>query len=213
MVLDRVTAASPPGLQLLDVGSAHGWFVAAAQDVGYDAEGIEPEESVAAGAVTATRIGFFPDVLDPGELFDVITFNDVLEHIPDPTAVVVACWEHLAPGGVLSLNIPSSSGVLYRVASRRGGALLDRLWQAGLPSPHLWYFDRSGLVRLCEAQGFELIDAGALPSMTWRGLWSRAHMDRNPSPRTVAGVVAGIAATPLLNRGGDIMHLLLRRPA
>jgi SAM-dependent methyltransferase len=216
LILRRIEAAEPPGRRLLDVGSAHGWFVGAAAGFGYVAEGLEPDENIAAGARVPTRVGYFPDALDAHERFDVLTFNDVLEHIPDPRAVVSACRAHLSDGGLLSINIPSSSGTLFRgavLARRRGSGqgLFDRLWQVGLPSPHLWFFDRPALVRLCRAEGFDVVDAGTLPSMTWRGFWSRAHMDRRPSPATVAGVAAGMVSAPLLNRGGDIMHLVLRR--
>jgi SAM-dependent methyltransferase len=216
LILRRIEAAEPPGRRLLDIGSAHGWFVGAAAGSGYVAEGIEPDEGVAADAGAPTRVGYFPDALDADERFDVLTFNDVLEHIPDPRAVVSACREHLSDGGLLSINIPSSSGLLFRtavVARKRGSGqgLFDRLWQVGLPSPHLWFFDRPALVRLCESEGFDVVHAGTLPSMTWRGFWNRAHMDRRPSPATVAGVAAGVLSAPLLNRGGDIMHLVLRR--
>jgi SAM-dependent methyltransferase len=216
LILRRIEAGEPPGRRLLDVGSAHGWFVGAAADSGYEAEGLEPDEGVAADAVARTRVGYFPEALDSDERFDVLTFNDVLEHIPDPRSVVSACHQHLSSGGLLSINIPSSAGIVFRsavVARRRGRGqgLFDRLWQVGLPSPHLWFFDRAALVRLCDEEGFDVVQAGILPTMTWRGFWSRAHMDRRPSPVTVAGVAAGVVSAPLLNRGGDIMHLVLRK--
>ncbi|GAA1475933.1 hypothetical protein GCM10009623_03790 [Nocardioides aestuarii] len=215
-VLATVQDASPPGPRLLDIGSAHGWFVAMAAARGFDAAGIEPDAAVAGAAVTPTRLGYFPDDVDAGEEFDVITFNDVLEHVPAPRQVVASCRDHLAPGGILSINIPSSAGLLFGtavVARRRGRAtaLFDRLWQVGLPSPHLWFFDLAGLSRLCDEEGFDLVAGQRLPTMSWRGLWGRAHMDRSPSPLTVAGVGAAALGAPVLNRGGDIMHLVLRR--
>jgi SAM-dependent methyltransferase len=215
-VLRGIETGRPPGRRLLDVGSAHGWFVKAATDAGYAAEGLEPDAGVAVEAHVSTRLGYFPDALDKDERFDVLTFNDVLEHVPEPRSVVAACHEHLAPRGLLSLNIPCSSGVLFRaaVAARRKGhglGLFERLWQAGLPSPHLWFFDQDGLTRLCQSEGFDVVSVGRLPTMTWRGFWSRAHMDRRPSPTTIAGVVVGVLSAPALNRGGDIVHLVLRR--
>ena len=163
-----------------------------------------------------TRVGYFPDALQEAERFDVVTFNDVLEHMADPRRVVAACRDRLDPGGLLSINIPSSRGLLFRaaVAARRRGrapALFSRLWQEGLPSPHLWYFNEDQLTRLCTDEGFDLVDVGNLPGMTWRGMWSRAHMDRRPTVQTTAGVAIGALTAPVLNRGGDIMHLVFRR--
>lgn len=215
-VLERIGLAGAPGNRLLDIGSAHGWFVRAALSAGFEAVGLEPDEAVAAEAVAATRVGFFPDALAADEVFDVLTFNDVLEHVADPRQVVAECRAHLGTSGLLSINIPSSSGLLFRsaVAARRRGrgeALFGRLWQEGLPSPHLWYFDGDQLSRMCRDEGFDLVGTARLPTMTWRGLWSRAHMDRPPTPLTAAGVAVGAVTAPILNRGGDIMHLVFRK--
>ncbi len=35
-------------------------------------------------------------------------------------------------------------------------------------------------------------------------------MDRRPSVQTVVGVAVGTLTAPVLNRGGDIMHLVFR---
>ena len=39
----------------------------------------------------------------PGQ-FDVVTCMEMLEHVPDPNAIVQACYELLAPGGVCVLS-------------------------------------------------------------------------------------------------------------
>ena len=109
--LDRTAGIRP---RLLDVGCAHGWFLqAASRD--FDAFGIEPDAVTAQQArqrAPAVREGFFPDVLEPGERFDVIVFNDVLEHIPDLPGTFAACREHLRPGGWLVVNAPSRRGAI-----------------------------------------------------------------------------------------------------
>ena len=207
-----------PGSRLLDVGSAHGWFLEAAASCGLKVEGIEPDEAVAAGTVfDNVRVGFFPDVLDQDEQFDAITYNDVLEHLPDVNGAVEASAAHLTPGGLLSVNIPNSRGLFYRIAvlCHRIGlrAAFRRLWQVGLPSPHLWYFDAPGLTRLCESHGLELVSAQPLDSVRRPGLWQRAHADRSPSPTSVLGFVGVWLLAPLFNgaRTSDIMHLIFRK--
>lgn len=222
VILSRLTDLGlRPGSRLLDVGSAHGWFVLAARAHGLDAEGIEPDDEIAklsaANGVVA-RSGYFPDVLGPAERFDAISFNDVLEHIPDVRAALATVYERLSPRGLLSINIPNSAGLVYRAsvtATRLGvDSVFNRLWQVGLPSPHVWYFDAAGLARLCESVGLELVRADRLASLTRGGLWQRAHADRRPSAVTVGSVAAGWIAAPVLNarRNSDIMHLVFRRP-
>jgi SAM-dependent methyltransferase len=165
------------------------------------------------------RRGYFPDALDADDSFDAICFNDVLEHIVDVRAAVAACDRHLRPGGLLSINIPNSRGLLYRVAllAKRAGAagLFDRLWQVSFPSPHVWYFDEAGLSALCASQGLPTVFTGRLPTLTRAGLWQRTHLDRRrPSLSSVAGVAAAWVATPMLNStwATDIMHVIARKP-
>ncbi len=220
-ILDQLRAhGMASGGRLLDVGSAHGWFVLAARAAGMAAEGIEPDERIAAVSTSvgaAPRIVYFPAALAEDERFDVISFNDVLEHIPDVRAALAGVRDHLSPSGLLSVNIPNSGGIVYRAAVRAAqagvGSVFERLWQLGLPSPHVWYFGESGLTTLCASVGLDRVHAGRLTSLTRAGLWERAHDDRRPSPVTVASVGLGWLAAPALNssRTSDIMHLIFRR--
>lgn len=89
IMLDRLEEMRPlAGTQILEVGSAWGWFLEAAQRRGAKVQGIEPE---AATAELARRhgldveTGFFPaDLRDRGP-YDMIIFNDVFEHLPHPS--------------------------------------------------------------------------------------------------------------------------------
>jgi 2-polyprenyl-3-methyl-5-hydroxy-6-metoxy-1,4-benzoquinol methylase len=206
-VLDRLallTGGEPR--TVLDVGCAHGWFLEAAARRGHTATGLEPDPSIADQARSrglSVISGFFPEGLPGGAHFDVITFNDVLEHLPDPRAAVDACRERLTPGGLLAVTLPSSRGVLFR-AARALGALgahgpMDRLWQRGFPSPHVTYFHPAGLAALMGTRGFREIHRGSLPSFTRKGLWSRLRYDRRSCPAVSAALyVPLLLLAPLL---------------
>lgn len=215
------TLALPAGRpRLLDVGCAHGWFLQQA-DAGFEASGIEPDIAVAEAARRrglAVRGGFFPDVLGEDERFDVIVFNDVLEHIPDVKAALAACWRHLQPGGWVVVNAPSRRGVLYRVSKGlvrvgRPGAF-ERLWQVGFPSPHVHYFDAATLGRLAEQAGFSFSGGTRLATMTVRGLYARIRCSREvPVAKAVLlTVVLGLLAPLLAVLPADIEVWGLRRP-
>lgn len=171
--------AAPGGRMLLDVGSAHGWFLEAAQG-SFDVLGIEPDAAVgtrAAARGLPVRAGFFPDALKDDERFDVIVFNDVIEHIPPIATALEACANRLNPDGILILNLPNSKGFFYRLSklfARLGWrAPFERLWQKGLPSPHVHYFRPDNLSRLVAAHGFELVHSAELPSLRAKGLLDR----------------------------------------
>jgi 2-polyprenyl-3-methyl-5-hydroxy-6-metoxy-1,4-benzoquinol methylase len=220
-ILDRIGTVAPlAGARLLDVGSAHGWFLDEAAARGAQAVGVEPEEDVAAEPLSRgldVRVGYFPDVVAASETFDAITFNDVLEHIPDVRATLDACARVLRPGGVLSINIPSADGLGYRVARAAARIGLrgpyERFWQHGLPSPHQHYFTRASLARIVADSGFAVEQVDALSAIARQGLWDRVHTFRRTSPASVASFAALWLAAPVLNRPrrSDIVLLLARR--
>jgi SAM-dependent methyltransferase len=185
-VLETIALSRPA--RLLDVGCAHGWFLQAAARRGYLTTGLEPDPVIAAQARRdgqSVVSGFFPQDLPDEAVFDVISFHDVFEHLPSPREAATACFHRLSPGGVLVVVLPSSEGVLFRLArllSRCGlHGPLDRLWQRGFPSPHLSYFHPSALAALFLPRGFREIYRGTLPSFTRKGLWQRLRYDRESS--------------------------------
>lgn len=173
------------GQRLLEVGCAYGWFLDEARTCGADCHGIEADaELYQRGHEAGHHVmqGFFPACLDDDECFDLIVFNDVFEHLPDVDTAMAACRAHLNPGGLLVINLPASSGTLYRLSRllcRMGRpASFERLWQKGFPSPHLSYFNRRNLTRLAERHGFNARLCFPLASVAWRGLWQRIGADQ-----------------------------------
>lgn len=207
------------GHKLLDVGSAHGWFLEAAQG-SFDVLGIEPDEVTgkrAAQRGLPVRPGYFPDALGEGEGFDVIVFNDVIEHIPPIDAALAACFERLNPGGILILNLPSSRGFFYRLSKflARSGwrAPFERLWQKDLPSPHVHYFRPDNLARLVAAHGFDLVHGAELPALRAKGLLERLRCAGNiPLLSLYLQYLAGLCAIPVLRAfPSDIILCVFRK--
>ncbi len=192
LTLDRLEAIRPlRGALLLEVGSAHGWFLQAAERRGAKATGIEPDRATADEACRSglqVIVGSFPDAMPAGQAFDLIAFNDVFEHLPDLRAATAACFEGLRAGGLLAITLPSSKGTFFRLA-RMLAALrltgpLDRMWQRGFPSPHLSYFHPDGLARFLSGRGFEEIRRESLPSLSRDRLWQRIRYDRQAAAIT-----------------------------
>jgi len=195
-----------PGLRLLDVGCAYGWFLLEARRAGCAGTGIEPDPEIAEAARREgldVRTGYFPEAVDPAETFDVIAFNDVLEHLADLDGVLEACRTSLRPHGLLVVSAPSSEGVLYRTAlvlARLGArAPLGRLWQEGFPSPHLSYFSRAGLDRLMAKHGFHPHGRRRLRTFSCRGLADRIGFDSRHRVRPLLTAGLLMAAAPAIN--------------
>jgi 2-polyprenyl-3-methyl-5-hydroxy-6-metoxy-1,4-benzoquinol methylase len=216
-LLEEILKSKPSGGTLLEVGCAHGWFLRLAQ-TSFNVLGIEPDEYIYEARLKNTlpvRHGYFPDVLADNEKFDVIVFNDVFEHIPDAVNALRSCCEHLNVGGILVINLPDSDGFFYRaskILSRvRVPNFFSRMWQVGLPSPHIHYFNRKVLTRFLEQSGFDVIQAGHLHSVRLSGLFSRVSYTKTTQSRWLSiliyvGIVLSLPILRLLP--GDILYVI-----
>ena len=112
-----------PGV-LLDVGCGNGAFLQRATKAGWDAEGIEPDES-AARVARQTGCSVETETLDSyatSKRFDVVTMSHVIEHVPDPRRAVKKAYDILADGGMLWMATPNvcSPGRYHYGADWRG---------------------------------------------------------------------------------------------
>ena len=206
----------PAGSTLLDVGCAHGWFLDIARDQ-FTVEGIEPDRAVyeqTAKRGLPLRYGYFPEALEASDTYDVITFNDVIEHIPAIGAALQAVRSHLNPNGILLVNVPDRDGVFYRIATflcRLGiTSFFDRLWQTGLPSPHVHYFNRKTLTTLLARSGFKVHTYGRLETIVLHGLYKRiAYVGNNHAVINGLLYLAVAAAIPVLKLlPSDILYVI-----
>jgi len=215
-LIQQILKYRPRGSTLLDVGCAHGWFLEVASET-LKVEGIEPDQTI--GEQTAqrglpVRLGYFPDALSADDKYDVITFNDVIEHIPDIRAALRAVHEHLNPNGILLLNVPNQGGIFYRLSKvlcRVGvTSFFERLWQTGLPSPHVHYFNQKTLTALLSRSGFKVQTQGRLETIVLSGLYQRISYV-GKSHRLLNGFLflAVAASLPLLKLlPSDILYVI-----
>lgn len=102
----------PMRIRLLDIGCGEGQFLRLARERGYEGVGFDWDErrvarARAAGldASAADWEGFLASRRD-GE-FGAITLFDVLEHAPEPAALLRGLRRVLAPGGYLAITVPN----------------------------------------------------------------------------------------------------------
>ncbi len=155
----------PPGAgSVLDVGCGPGGFGPTVRSVlGRDVRlvGIEAVPSQAAAArvdhgYDEVVDGYFPEALrDHPERFDLVCFNDVLEHIIDPWSLLRATRGWVAPGGHVLAAIPSIqfAPIVWRLArgrwDYRDAGTLDRT--------HLRFFTKATMVEMFEQTGYRVV--------------------------------------------------------
>jgi len=158
-IRQRIRELVPSG-DLLDVGSGLGRFLQLmAKDRAYQVRGIEPGHEAAEH--TSKRLGldvvqgFYGKQSFAPNSFDVITMLQVLEHVDQPQEVLSAAYEHLRPGGLLVVDVPSFHNpriYLYRACRYRPLVKNDFI------RPHVFYYTRATLLALSQAAGFEMAD-------------------------------------------------------
>ena len=146
--LERI--ARPAGKRVLDVGAAGGSFLAAARERGYEPHGCEPSTWMCSFAREHYGLDLFPGTLfdmplKPGTV-DLLTLWDVIEHTPDPQAVLRRAHELLTPNGVLAMSYPDYGSLAARLLGSRWPFLL---------TVHLYYFTPATMTALLRRTGFE----------------------------------------------------------
>jgi SAM-dependent methyltransferase len=97
--------------RLLDVGAHAGRFLRAAREGGWTVEGLELNPKTAAFAAASTGVPVHQGnvhSLDTGpRRFDAVTITDVLEHVPEPIAVLKRVHALLDDGGWVVVKVPN----------------------------------------------------------------------------------------------------------
>ncbi len=145
--------------RLLDVGFGNGGFLKLAEEMGWQAEGIDFDPAAVEAARSRglnAHLGSADALNLKHATYDVITISHVIEHVHDPIALLSSLFSGLKPGGMLWLDTPN----LESKGHRRFG----RNWRGLEPPRHLVLFGRSGLMKVLSECGF--IDI----QQRWRGL-------------------------------------------
>jgi SAM-dependent methyltransferase len=143
--------------RLLDVGCATGVLLELARLRGWETHGVD----VSTYATQIARDYYNLDVFT-GELveagfaeasFDLVVMDDLIEHVPDPTALILECHRILRPGGLLTLNTPNRSGLWHLLMGRR--------WFHYRQSEHLFFFSPPVIGRMLTMHGFQVLKVGS----------------------------------------------------
>jgi 2-polyprenyl-3-methyl-5-hydroxy-6-metoxy-1,4-benzoquinol methylase len=150
--LKMIERVVPQKGKILDVGTAGGSFLKAAQRNGWEVAGCEPNRWLTEWAKKhyglTIHAGTIFDMPLKDASFDVLTLWDVLEHTPDPKKVLLECRRVLKPEGLLVVNYPDIGSLIARMMGRKWVFLL---------SIHLYYFTIQTIREMLKESGFQVL--------------------------------------------------------
>ncbi|MDD5330464.1 MAG: class I SAM-dependent methyltransferase [Sulfuricella sp.] len=166
-----VKLVPPSAERILDIGCNRGGFGRSIKAI-RDAEvwGVEPDigaAAVANGRLDHVVADFFQAGNPiPDHYFDLITFNDSLEHMPDPAQALELCRRKLRAGGRIHCCVPN-----MRQIDNLEHLIFDRDWryeeQGIRDRTHLRFFTQKSIVRLFQETGFRVVDAFGINEDWW----------------------------------------------
>jgi SAM-dependent methyltransferase len=150
-----------PGATWLDIGCAAGFLLDEVRKQGFSPYGLDysdfgPNYAQKELGMPNVRQGTIDD--PPSDFpahFDVISYIDVLEHIPCPSDVLTRTAEFVAPGGYLIGETFDPNSWFARA--------MGPSWHAIDPPNHLNILSLEGIDRLMRARGLKLVARASFP--------------------------------------------------
>lgn len=195
---------SPPG-RLLDIGCGNGRLLHLAREAGWSVSGLELSPFLAESVIRKLGIDVTvanisePDLaerLGP-EPFDVIVLRHVLEHLPDPLAVMALFRRLLSDRGHVVLEFPNIEG--FHMKSKRWLqriGLYFKTYPPGYHPGHCNEYCRESFQHLVDRTGFDLLvweTYSSNPVRDWIfnrwpiGIKARTLIRKRPPPPCAAG--------------------------
>ena len=135
--------------KLLDFGCGAAGFLRKAQSIVSEAAGIEPERRVQ--KYWGDKMVLYNSLKDAGEGYDLITAFHVIEHLPDPRAMLKELAVCLKNGGRMVIEVPSSEDALLTLYKNEAFQHFS-YW-----SQHLYLFSNETLRRLAEQAELQVV--------------------------------------------------------
>lgn len=132
---------------ILDIGAGGGFFAQVAAENGWTVTAVDPalELSQITGNSNITPIKGTTEMIPKGQLHDVVTLWDIIEHTSDPLVMLKDAKKYIKNGGWLVLETGN-----FKSAQRVSAGLNHWIYQLD----HRWYFSPESITILLDELGF-----------------------------------------------------------
>ncbi len=203
----QISAIAPPPAKMLDFGGGFGFIAERFRDMGYQVDVLEESPN----ALDRLRQHGLSTLRELGEIkknsYDVITAWHVIEHYPEPRALLRALHNGLKETGTLVIAVPNAGGLFAKLSFKH--------WIWTMPW-HLHYFQPLSLRTVLRRSGFQIVreftdvgDVAALEVMLGgmlRGSTGRLSTHGNAATTLLPPSLLRFALTGLLRPFSRIMQ-------
>ncbi len=178
---------SPKGY-LLEIGCGGGRFLARMKKRNWVVEGLDIDPEVA--KKVSKKYGILVhtgDVLNqklPDETYDVITMNQTIEHLYNPSLVLNECYRILKPGGRIVMTTPNVGCTAAK--------LFGEYWRGWEPPRHLFLFTPKSIRKIVSASGFEITSVETYSCESAIGYYS-SSVNKKIIKKTAIGLMSAIS--------------------
>ena len=142
-------------VKLLDVGCGRGFFLDEARKRGWEVSGIDYSNRVINYATNflkliAQRANIF--TFKSKQKFDVVTLNQVIEHVSNPNKLIKQCYRLLKSTGIIYIATPNISSISAKIAKENFDYII--------PPEHLGFFNNKTLSLVLIQNGFRVLYCG-----------------------------------------------------
>jgi 2-polyprenyl-3-methyl-5-hydroxy-6-metoxy-1,4-benzoquinol methylase len=150
-ILSRIAELSDFS-SLLDVGAGNGYFVDLAfREYGMKSTGLEISTEEIEFAKNIVGVDLINEsIIDHKLNYDVVTCFNVIEHVPDPQALLTCLVDRMQPDGILVISTPNPACIHARVKGIEN-------WDMVAPPHHINLFTRASLDEMVGVRNLEIV--------------------------------------------------------
>ncbi|MHC2995273.1 MAG: class I SAM-dependent methyltransferase [Candidatus Atribacteria bacterium] len=144
-------------LDILELGSAYGYFVHYANTKGYNAVCTESTKKYASsskgiikGEILYIEDNLYDKYFDDNS-FDLIYMEHVFEHIIEPRIVMEKLKPLLRKNGIIFMSLPKHKSLLSRMFGLK--------WNWTCPPDHLYYYNKEALIMLLNKYDLKILQS------------------------------------------------------
>lgn len=197
-----------PGQKLLDIGSGSCLSLLEQRHLGVEGYGVEADPNVRRIADhfgLQVHVGSIHDNPYPGVEFDMIVLNQVIEHVPDPEALMKNIRTRLTANGRVVMSFPNADSLQRKLSGKK--------WINWHVPYHQHHFNRRSFRRLALNAGYEVVKVRTITPNLWTTLQLRAMAESTNEGQASQNWGGGTEAQKKISFATRLKNAVLRRSA